>query len=106
VRAQLDRLQNASAPLCTTCGYCLPCPNGVRIPGVFGLHDDARVYGLWETSRQRYAEWAERIHTRPKTDKRADARVECGVCEEKCPRKIPIRERLKEAHAALTGTPQ
>ena len=33
---------------------------------------------------------------------RAAAR-ECGMCEEKCPQHLPIREQLKEAHTALTN---
>jgi len=31
----------------------------------------------------------------------ADACIECGECEEKCPQHIPIIEQLKETHEAL-----
>ena len=27
--------------------------------------------------------------------------IQCGDCEEKCPQNIPIRDQLKQAHAAL-----
>ena len=32
---------------------------------------------------------------------KADACTECGECEEKCPQKIKIMEKLKECHQAL-----
>jgi predicted aldo/keto reductase-like oxidoreductase len=31
----------------------------------------------------------------------ANACIECGKCEEKCPQKIKIMEQLKESHEAL-----
>ncbi len=34
----------------------------------------------------------------------ADKCSACGECEERCPQHIPIAEKLKEAHAHLTGT--
>ncbi|MCE5260304.1 MAG: 4Fe-4S binding protein [Chloroflexi bacterium] len=36
--------------------------------------------------------------------KRADACIECGECEEKCPQHTKIRRRLAEADKALTRT--
>jgi hypothetical protein len=57
-----------------------------------------RVYGLWDHARKTYA----RIGSN-KWDKgaKADACIECGACEPKCPQNIPIRKQLAEAHAAL-----
>ncbi|MCM8788974.1 MAG: 4Fe-4S dicluster domain-containing protein [Candidatus Omnitrophica bacterium] len=31
-----------------------------------------------------------------KPDERASSCAQCGQCEEKCPQKIPIREKLKD----------
>jgi predicted aldo/keto reductase-like oxidoreductase len=80
---------------CTGCKYCVPCPHGVDIPGVFGLMNTYRLYGLLEHSQSEYRGWM--------TDEKqtADYCEECGECEPKCPQKIPIIAQLKETHAAL-----
>jgi predicted aldo/keto reductase-like oxidoreductase len=96
IDAQVKRLQAMADLYCTGCGYCMPCPQEVNIPHIFQKYNEARVYGLWEPASQAYKAW-ERVQGKP-----ADACVECGLCEDKCPQHIPIREQLKEAHAALT----
>jgi uncharacterized protein len=81
---------------CTTCGYCVPCPNGVSIPDVFSLYNDAAMFD----SRDR-AGWAYRAMLASRGHA-ADACLECGTCEGQCPQAIPIPDKLKEAHAHLT----
>jgi len=93
----LERLKSMADLYCTGCGYCMPCPHEVNIPQVFQKYNEARVYGLWDLARKAYDE------SRWGSGKRADACVECGECEPKCPQNIPIREQLAEAHAALSA---
>ncbi len=98
IEAHLDRLKSMADLYCTGCSYCLPCPQEVNIPYIFQKYNEARVYGLWEPAREAYNSW------RMVQGNRADACIECGECEDKCPQHIPIREQLKEAHEALTRT--
>jgi hypothetical protein len=70
----------------------------VAIPKIFDRYNRGRVYGLWDSAREDYA----RLGTGWDKGAKADACVECGECEEKCPQNIPIRQQLKEAHEALT----
>ena len=78
---------------CTSCEYCMPCPNGVDIPHAFHYYNDAMMYNDPRTARFRYRE-------KPK-EAWADSCIECLECEEKCPQGIPISEWLKKAHAYL-----
>lgn len=80
---------------CTGCEYCLPCPQGVRIPGVFGLVNNAAMFGDEKGSRFHY----DRFYIREKAD--ASLCVECGQCEAACPQQIPIIQKLRESHRFL-----
>jgi predicted aldo/keto reductase-like oxidoreductase len=80
---------------CTNCKYCLPCPEGVMIPNVFSIYNNASIYNSWEFQKKMYKGLEEQ-------GKAADKCIECGLCEQACPQNIPIREKLKEARAALT----
>lgn len=94
VEEHLERLDKMRDLYCSGCGYCKPCPQGVDIPQVFQIYNDARVYGLWDHARGTY-EWL-------KSEKAsADFCSECGSCLEKCPQKIAIPDRLKEAETVL-----
>lgn len=91
-----SKLQERMAVGCTGCGYCLPCPNGVNIPGVFDLLNYGVMYDGMRSSRFRY----ERFFP---SDERAGACNQCGECEEKCPQSIAVSEWMPRAHAVLTG---
>jgi hypothetical protein len=95
VLAMLEENRRLADLYCTGCGYCMPCPNGVNIPECFRLMNLHRVYGLTEPARQQYGRLGE------EGNMNADACLECGQCEPKCPQRIPIIEQLKETHKAL-----
>lgn len=82
---------------CTLCQYCMPCPNGVKIPSIFRLYNDAAVYDNHESS----ARWYKQMIA-DKVD--ASACIECGQCEEACPQNIEIRKHLKEFHRQYAGS--
>lgn len=97
---QLERLKKAADLYCTGCKYCMPCPNGVDIPRAFNIYNEARVYGLADDAKKKYARWTKN----QENTKIASECVECGKCEELCPQHIPIIKQLKEAHAYLSGS--
>lgn len=74
---------------CTGCAYCMPCPNGVNIPRNFRIWNDYAMYANEENTRRSY------YRDLPK-EARADACVECGLCEDVCPQSLKIRENLKQ----------
>lgn len=79
---------------CTSCRYCMPCPNGVRIHVVFEIYNNAIMYNFLEGSRKFYQQ---HLNEGERTKKC----VQCGECEEKCPQKIKIGEWLQKADKIL-----
>ena len=83
---------------CTGCGYCMPCPKKVDIPGTFSaynkLHTDGKFTGLREYIMCTLLR---------KDSTSASNCIECGKCEGHCPQKIEIRKELKNAKKELEG---
>ena len=78
------------APIpCTTCHYCLPCPQGVNIPFAFSLYNQVFQFQDLEGAKRTYCHFLQ-------PEERPENCIECGVCEERCPQNIPIREELKK----------
>jgi predicted aldo/keto reductase-like oxidoreductase len=79
---------------CTACNYCMPCPFGVNIPRNFALLNESSMYNDINGYSHAYNNFM------AESD-RANRCKECGLCETKCPQNLPIRQHLKEVHAAL-----
>jgi len=88
---------------CNNCGYCLPCPENVAIPDIFQLMNYYILRVKKDYASKQYLNIGEGTLESGEKDQRkqANACVECGECEEKCPQKIKIMEKLKETHAVL-----
>ena len=98
IEEQMARLKELAKLYCTGCNYCLPCPKDVAIPKIFDAYNRGRVYGLWQDAKNAYANIGKFDWTK---GAKADACVECGECEKKCPQKIPVIAQLREARKAL-----
>jgi hypothetical protein len=98
--ALIDEVREAYRKLspvpCTSCGYCMPCPNGVAISSIFQIYNEAVIYDDPRTGRFRY-----RGPNGLKEEQRADQCTECSDCLELCPQEIDIPEWLKKAHELL-----
>jgi predicted aldo/keto reductase-like oxidoreductase len=72
---------------CTACSYCMPCPQGVNIPGMFQLVNEGSMFGNWDMQRKRYGQMKSEGSS-------AASCIRCGACEDKCPQHIAIRDEL------------
>ena len=85
---------------CTACAYCMPCPKGVDIPGIFRCYNHMYT----ENKHDGRFEYAQTVAL-TKEPTFASQCIECGKCEMHCPQHIPIREKLKEADRKLRPLP-
>ena len=77
--------------LCRRCGYCMPCPVGIRIPSVLLLDAYLTRYKLMSYAQRRYGS----------LKSKASQCTACGLCELHCPYGLPIRDMLHKAHKRL-----
>ena len=89
-RQEYDKL---CAIPCTQCAYCMPCPNGVDIPGNFTIFNTGAIYDAFADVRGGYGFVPE--------GERASACIQCRQCEELCPQDIPISEWMPVVHQVL-----
>ena len=86
---------------CTGCGYCMPCPQGVDIPGTFHYYN---LLFIEEKKRSLRFEYARNVGMQkdPGFPSRC---IRCGRCETHCPQSISIIENLNGAEKALRPLP-
>ncbi len=103
IEAFIKKRRKKEEIICNMCEYCQPCPSEVAISRIFELMNYYRIYGLKEYARKQYQDIGVGTLDSGEKDERekADACTECGRCEEQCPQKIEIIERLKEIHQVL-----
>lgn len=84
--ARVREAYEARTPIgCTGCGYCQPCPQGVKIPEIFRAYDKAAMFDDPDSFRAFYRQ-----------EERPDC-VGCLACEAACPQHfaVPIHERVQ-----------
>ncbi len=81
---------------CTGCGYCMPCPKHIDIPGTFRCYNEAFSEGKGRARREYLQTTAMRSVTSS-----ASQCVKCGKCEKSCPQHLPVRRYLSDASKVL-----
>ena len=95
---ELEKMKDASASsldgVCTGCGYCDNCPEGIRIPQLMDTYNQkllstTKKDGVSIMKNRLVYHW----DIEPKEAGRCTA---CGACEKACTQHIKIIERLRE----------
>ncbi len=99
--SEVKRLIESSLKVgCTGCRYCMPCPQGVDIPGIFSCYN-AMYLDSKSTGRAVYS----RSVALRKTPGFGSRCIECHRCEKHCPQGLPISVLVKKADRELRPLP-
>lgn len=96
VRRVREEIRRSTKVGCTGCGYCMPCPKGVDIPGTFRCYN--AMYSEKKSSGR--MDYLQCTAMRQNTSSASQC-VQCGKCEQHCPQHIEIRKELKNAAEEL-----
>ncbi|MCK7488127.1 MAG: aldo/keto reductase [Bacillus subtilis] len=85
-------VQSKTIP-CTACRYCMPCPSGVDIPGMF------HHYNRYAIGKNKW----ELLHAYESATPGSNAAncIECGECLSLCPQKIAIPTKMRELQSLI-----
>jgi len=97
VRDTYQRLMKVN---CTGCGYCMPCPAGVDIPGCFSLYN---AHCLFPHDRSARFHYMSRHGGLLSNVSYAGLCRQCGKCVKICPQHILIPDRLREVSLEMDG---
>ena len=97
IAKQIVGLQNIP---CNDCKYCMPCPYGIDIPGIFVHYNKCKNEDMLATDRGDENYWKLRRQYLIGLDRavpklrQADHCIGCGQCEPHCPQNIRIPREL------------
>jgi predicted aldo/keto reductase-like oxidoreductase len=85
---------------CTGCGYCMPCPAGVDIPGCFALYNTHHLF-----PRDRVTKFVYLGRHGGILGDRSYAGLcrHCGKCEKICPQHLPVPVLMKKVSREMEG---
>ncbi len=91
-----EQEQTVAAGVCGMCGACEPCPAGVRVQSIL------RYVQYAVDANKAHTEYAPEAYARLRPSHAFDACRDCGACEAACPKGLPVRQQLAQAHEMLT----
>ena len=89
-------MRNSLKINCSTCGYCMPCPQGVNIPECLKIYNEKYLFnhkGFINPSFMDYYQYVGGIMGSSGNAGKCNA---CGRCLRKCPQKLDIIKELKK----------
>lgn len=89
-------IRNSLKINCSTCGYCMPCPQGVNIPECMKIYNEKYLFehkGLFNQSRVDYFQYVGGIMGNEGNAGKCNG---CGKCLRKCPQNLDIIAELKK----------
>lgn len=85
---------------CTGCGYCMPCPFGVNIPGCFRCYNVSALDGYAKAFKEYMM-----ATSFSEGGTNAGRCTGCGACISHCPQEIPIPKELSRVKGKFEHLP-
>ena len=95
-----ERIVGLQTIPCNDCKYCMPCPYGIDIPGIFVHYNKCKNEGTLPRMKMDEEYWKLRRNYLIGLDRavhkmrQADHCIGCGQCEPHCPQNIRIPREL------------
>ncbi len=100
IDAAKDEFKRLMKVGCTGCGYCMPCPFGVDIPGCFAGYNAHHLFPHDPAGRFQYI--GRHSGLMGQTSYAGLCR-NCGKCAKVCPQHLPIPELMKQVSKEMDG---
>ena len=89
-------LRNSLKINCSTCGYCMPCPQGVNIPECMKIYNEKYLFEHKGFINQSFMDYYQYVGGIMGNEGNAGKCNGCGKCLRKCPQKLDIISELKK----------
>lgn len=90
-----EQLGSRMAHICTGCGYCKLCPEGINIPGYMLFYNEKEMFDKSDSEMVDMIYGLEYWNYTQNDLVRAEACIGCKKCESECTQHLPIVERLQ-----------
>jgi hypothetical protein len=89
-------MRNSLKINCSTCGYCMPCPQGVNIPECIKIYNEKYLFGHSGLFNQSMVDYYQYVGGIMGSSGNAGLCNGCGKCLRKCPQKLDIISELEK----------
>ncbi len=89
-------MRNSLRINCSTCGYCMPCPQGVNIPECMKIYNEKYLFGHKGFVNPSLFDYYQYVGGVMGNEGNAGKCNACGKCLRKCPQKLDIISELKK----------
>ncbi|WP_405267698.1 aldo/keto reductase [Methanobrevibacter sp.] len=89
-------MRNSLKINCSSCGYCMPCPQGVNIPECMKIYNEKYLFNHNGFVNQSLIDYYQYVGGIMGNEGNAGKCNGCGKCLRKCPQKLDIISELKK----------
>lgn len=90
------KIGDSMKAICTSCGYCDKCPEGINVPGYMLFYNEKEMFKKSDQEMIESVYGLEYWNYTQNNKVKSKACIKCGICEDECTQHLPIMNRLNE----------